>query len=404
LTDEPDNRAGRPNKKPKSRRVGQVVERGPNKWLIRIFIGYKPNGQNDYFNKTFHGAKTDAEKWLRGALARRDRGEPLEDPDVTYEALFNEWFDGKKKKRKARTMEIYQDNFKYYISETFGAARISSITSRAVQKWVNKLVEEDYDSDTVRLAYSVFRGPIKYALDHEMLLKSPLKGVELPEKKKRKVNVLKPDEALKVLDACRAEPLGIYAAFLLWAGTRPNEATGLQWKDVDWEKGSVEIRRDIAWLEHGKKWEFDDVKTESGNRSFTLPASFMAWLKEHRSAQLERRMRLGCDWYDYDLVFANEVGEPLTPSTYRCLWKRILTKAGLPEERTKMRPYDARHTMATLLLWERTPMKVVSARMGHARTAITEDVYSHVLDAMQEQATDDLERAILSGKKGSNKA
>ena len=52
---------------------------------------------------------------------------------------------------------------------------------------------------------------------------------------------------------------------------------------------------------------------------------------------------------------------------------------------------------------ERTPIKVVSARMGHARTAITEDVYSHVLDAMQDQATDDLERAILGGRKSSNK-
>ena len=42
--------------------------------------------------------------------------------------------------------------------------------------------------------------------------------------------------------------------------------------------------------------------------------------------------------------------------------------------------------------------------MGHSRTAITEDVYSHVLEAMQEQATDDLERAIFGAKKGSKKA
>jgi integrase len=55
--------------------------------------------------------------------------------------------------------------------------------------------------------------------------------------------------------------------------------------------------------------------------------------------------------------------------------------------------------MATLLLLERTPTKVVSARLGHASTAITEDVYSHVLEAMQVEATDDLERVILRGKR-----
>jgi integrase len=67
-------------------------------------------------------------------------------------------------------------------------------------------------------------------------------------------------------------------------------------------------------------------------------------------------------------------------------------------ELVKMRPYDARHTMATLLLLQRTPTKVVSARLGHASTGITEDVYSHVLESMQEQATDDLERVIFGAK------
>ena len=387
--------------KPKTRRVGQVLERGANKWLIRIFRGYKPNGANDYFNKTFHGTKKEAEKWLRGALARRDRGEPLEDPDITFEALHNEWMGSEK--RKPKTMEIYQDNFKYYIKPTFAEARISSITPRAVQKWINGLIDGNYSSATILLAYGSFRSAIRYALDHEMVLKSPLRGIKLPKKEKRKANVLEPDEALKVLEACKTEPMGIFAAFLLWAGTRPNEATALQWKDVDWEKGSVEIRRDIVRL-HGNKWAFDDTKTEDSNRSFTLPASFMAWLKEHRSTQLEQRLKVGCDWYDYDLVFTDEVGQPLTTSAYGFLWKKILAKAGIREERTKMRPYDARHTVATLLLLERTPTKVVSARLGHASTAITEDVYSHVLDVMQEQATDDLERAIFGGKKSSNKA
>ena len=326
-------------------------------------------------------------------------GRAAEDPDITFETLFNEWLDGKKKKRKKRTIEIYENNFKRYVKPTFGAARISSITSRAVQKWVNGLLTDGYDGDTIRMAYSAFIGPIKYALDHEMLLKSPLTGVELPKKEKRKANVLEPEEALKVLEVCRAEPMGIYAAFLLWAGTRPNEAAALQWQDVNWEKGSIQIRRNVARLDNGKSWEFDDTKTEAGNRSFTLPVSFMAWLKEHRQAQLEQRMRIGRDWYNYDLVFTNEVGEPLTRSAYRNLWIRVLVKAGLSEERTKMRPYDARHTMATLLLLERTPSKVVSARLGHASTAITEDVYSHVLESMQDQATDDLERAILRGKK-----
>src|SRR5262249_36638868 len=311
---------------------GQVLERGENKWLIRIYRGEKPNGSNDYFNKTFHGTKKDAEKWLRGALARRDRGEPLEDPDVGFATLFDEWLDSKK--RKPRTREIYRETYHYYIKPTFENAAISSINSRAVQKWVSGLVNEDYDSDTIRLAFAVFRGAIRYTLDHEMLLKNPLAAVEVPKKEKRKANVLEPEEAVKVLDACRAEPGGIFCAFLLWAGTRPNEAAGLQWKDVDWERGAVAIRRNLVRLRD--RWEFDTTKTDAGIKSFTLPASFMSWLKEHRQSQLEQRMRLGRDWADYDLVFPNEVGEPIHPDAYRALWKRVLTRAGMEGERLKM--------------------------------------------------------------------
>jgi integrase len=387
-------------KKAKSRRVGQIITRGENKHLIRIFRGYKPNGSNDYFNKTFHGTKKDAEKWLRGALARRDRGEPLEDPDITFSALFDEWLTSKK--RKSRTQEIYRETFGYYIKPKWGETRISAITAREVQKWING-VREKYGAGTTRLAFAVFRSAIRYALGHEMLLKNPLSLVEIPPKKKRKANVLEPAEALKVLDACRAEPGGIFCAFLLWAGTRPNEAAALQWKDVDWERGAVTIRRNVVRL-RGGKWEFADPKTTDSVRSFTLPASFMAWLKEHRQNQLEQRMRLGRNWADYDLVFPNEVGEPVPDATFRGQWKRILAKAGMTAERMKMRAYDARHTVATLLLMKRVPTKIVSARLGHASTAITEDVYSHVLESMQDQATDDLEAAILGGRKEGKKS
>ncbi len=48
-----------------------------------------------------------------------------------------------------------------------------------------------------------------------------------------------------------------------------------------------------------------------------------------------------------------------------------------------------RHTHATiLLLHKEVPVKVVSERLGHASTAFTMDVYSHVIPAMQEKAVE----------------
>lgn len=385
--------------KPKTRRTGQVKPRGQNKWLIAIFRGYKPNGSNDYFYKTFNGTKGQAEQWLREALTRRDRGEPIEDPDILFCTLFDKWL--KSEKRSPRTQEIYQESYEYYVEKTFGQVRISSINARAVQSWINTLVEKPYSTSTIRFAYKVLRSAIRYALDDEILLKNPLKKIKLPKSEKRKPNILSPDEALDVLNICRSEPGGVFVAFLLWSGTRPNEACGLQWKDIDWEKGSATINRNLVRL-RGAVWRFGPVKADS-NRTFTLPKHFMIWLKEHKRLQGEVRLKAGRFWQDHDLCFCNKAGDPLASDTYRKLWKRILEKAGVSKERQKMRVYDSRHSVASLLLLENVPTKVVSARLGHSSTSITEDVYQHILSQLEEQATDKLESAIMRGK-SSNKA
>jgi integrase len=195
--------------------------------------------------------------------------------------------------------------------------------------------------------------------------------------------------------------MGIFPAFLIWAGTRPNEGAAFQWKDIlDWEKGTVRIERNIVRLKG--RWEIGTPKTEAGIRTFTLPPSFMSWLKEHRQVQLQDRLKAGGYWQDHGFVFTNEIGEPLTTTEMRNLWQSVLAAARLPEERRRMRVYDSRHSMATLLLLERVPTKVVGARLGHKSEKVTSDIYQHVLESMQEQATEDLERAIY-GRKSSNK-
>jgi integrase len=102
-----------------------------------------------------------------------------------------------------------------------------------------------------------------------------------------------------------------------------------------------------------------------------LPPSFMQWLKEHRKVQLEQRFAAGEYWQDHNLVFPGPLGEPLERHQYTALWRRVLTLAGVSAELQAMRPYDARHTMATLMLKQNVPTKVVSARLGHSRASFT---------------------------------
>jgi len=60
----------------------------------------------------------------------------------------------------------------------------------------------------------------------------------------------------------------------------------------------------------------------------------------------------------------------------------LAAAVGLP----KIRLHDTRHSHATLDLAAGIPTKVMSERLGHSRTANTEDLSSHVTQAMQETA------------------
>ena len=71
-------------------------------------------------------------------------------------------------------------------------------------------------------------------------------------------------------------------------------------------------------------------------------------------------------------------------SNFKTAFAAVLAAAGL----SGVKPYDLRHTMATLMLQANVPLKVVSERLGHEDVTTTLRHYSHVLPGMQQRAAD----------------
>ena len=89
-----------------------------------------------------------------------------------------------------------------------------------------------------------------------------------------------------------------------------------------------------------------------------------------------------------DGLVLSEGGTPvLSGNLDKRHFKKILKQAGL----RKIRLYDLRHTMATMLLSKGVNPKIVSERLGHSSVALTLDIYSHVLPTMQLDATNHME-------------
>ena len=119
----------------------------------------------------------------------------------------------------------------------------------------------------------------------------------------------------------------------------------------------------------------------------------MDTLRAHRTNQAEDRLRIGQSYHaDLDLVFTNTRGEP---PDYRVMVRRHFKPITRASGLEPLRPYDLRHSCATLLLATGEHPKVVAERLGHSSTVMTMDVYSHVLPDMQEGAANRLEEMLF---------
>src|SRR5262249_34900298 len=98
-------------------------------------------------------------------------------------------------------------------------------------------------------------------------------------------------------------------------------------------------------------------------------------------------------WHDRSLVFTTRIGTPLEPRNVYRDFKRILLKAGVPDQRFQ----DLRHAAASLLLAQGVHPRVVMELLGHSRISLTMEIYSHVVPALMREAAEKMDE-VLRGK------
>ena len=174
----------------------------------------------------------------------------------------------------------------------------------------------------------------------------------------------------------------LYAAWQLVAltGMRRGEALGLRWADLDLDGGWLSVRQTFVVVDN--HIQVSRPKTARGCRRIALDHATIAALRAHHTAQAAERLAAGPAWPNTDLVFTCEDGTPLHPEHFRRQFDRHVARAGLP----RIRLHDLRHTHATLALQAGVHPKVVSERLGHSTVAMTMDVYSYAVPALQQDA------------------
>ncbi|MGH9032945.1 MAG: tyrosine-type recombinase/integrase [Acidimicrobiia bacterium] len=365
---------------------GSVSKRGST-WTIVLDVGPDPvTGRRRQKSKGGFRTRKAAEAGLRELSASVDAGQFVERSTKTVGEYLDEWLEVVQPRLRPTTWNSYRQSVAH-IKGRIGAVPLQSLAPLEVENLYKQLLATSgrqgrlLSSKTVRGIHVVLRKALADAERLGLVARNAAAAAKPPVPDKYEHRTWTAEQLARFLDSIERERLAAAFVLLATTGMRRGEALGLRWGDVDLTAGRLSIVQTITTVRD--KAVFSPPKTSRSRRSVSLDPVTFAALRDHRRRQNEERLRAGEAWSGSgDLVFTNEVGEPVHPSALSRLFVSSVRASGLP----MIRLHDLRHTYATVALAAGVHPKIVSERLGHATIAVTLDLYSHVTPAIDAEA------------------
>jgi len=355
---------------------------GP-RWQVRWREGTR-NRQ-----RTFD-TRRDAQRWdmearrlgQLGQLAQLDAGTETLDHYVT-----ETWAPTYAGQLAPRTRRHYTSMYDCHVAPHLGDTPLRALNPELIARWQADRLAQGAGPVAVRHSLVLLGSILQRAYEAQRIPANPARQVRKARRPRREeVRPLAPAQ----VEAMRTHLLAggsenphrdaALLSVLAYAGLRPGEALGLRWGDVS-EKGIL-IQRSIALgLEV-------DTKTRQ-HRTVRLLGPLRADLAAWRLAAGRPAGR--------ELIFPAAHGGPWTDPAYQSWRRRAFTRALTAAGIEHARPYDLRHSFASLLLHEGRSVIYVARQLGHDAT-LTLTRYGHVMEELEDEPGVAAEAAIRAAR------
>lgn len=366
---------------------GSIYQRPNGRWRAQIYIAGERIG---YSAKT----RTEALDWLLKIRNEVKNGLNIEGSKISYCDFLDDWLETKKPQVAEQTWSYYSQIVRDYIKPKLGMYKLRELSTRRIQGFYNHLVEQGIGLRTIEKNHSIIHASLNYALKYGLIVSNPDTFTDPPKPKKKEMRYLNIEEVKKLVQVAKEGNDRNFALYYLAivTGMRQGELLGLQWKNVDLERGIIKVNQNLKRLPNGKL-VFGKPKTKTSIRSITIGEDTIEVLKKQKGRITNERedIKVKHLWKEMDMVFPSTIGTPIDPTNILKKFRQLLKKAGLP----RLRFHDLRHTSASLMLNNGVDVLVASRRLGHAKPSITLDVYGHLLSSAQDEVADKMD-SILS--------
>lgn len=400
---------------------GSIIRQKSGSWRITVSLGKNPKtGKYEKYQETFRGSKRDADRRLAELIALAEKGYTINPEKITFGEFLDKWLQDYGRTNLARrTMEGYESIIKHHLKPHLGHIQIAKLQPSHLRDFYSELlrdgrrdnkktVAKGLSPTTVLNIHRLIHEVLNHALQLELVFRNAADAVKPPRPEARETPYMSQDEISKLLSALRGTYLYIPTYIAICTGMRLGEVLALRWQDVDLKNGIITVRQSLGIkrkdeLESVPEEElpakgrnetyFKTPKTKQSRRSVDIPAALVDELKKHQLQQKKDRIAFDGMYNDHGLVCCLQNGDPIHLTTASSMFSRLAKRAGV-----NITFHGLRHSHATWLFQQNEHPKAVSERLGHSKTGITLDLYTHAVPGTQKKLAEKID-TILASKK-----
>lgn len=279
-----------------------------------------------------------------------------------FPAFARQWYADGEVAWKRSNREKVQDILDGHLIPRFQGRRVGEIAKADILAFRTYLAKEcrggkGISNARINGVLNVLRQILEEAAQRFMLT-SPYRNIKPLRVGKTVVDPFTLEEVGAILEALPAAHRPLYTV-AFFTGLRTSELLGLQWDGVNLERGQVQVK--TTWV----CGELDTPKTNGSERTVELSTPVVAALREQAALTKDSKSAF---------VFCAANGQPLSRHNLaNRVWKPTLKALGLRHRR----PYQTRHTAATLWLAAGEAPEWIAKQMGHTSTKMLFTVYSN---------------------------
>jgi integrase len=332
----------------------------------------------------------DAQTHLATVITATAAGGYFEPSKTPFEAfLTQEWLPAVKSTVRPTTYQAYSGIVRRYVTEhEIGAVPLRALGGARLTAFYGDLQRDGLSDATRRSVHTVISRSLNDAVRWGHLTRSPVRAAVAPPVPRSRAQAWTASELRRFVAQTAKDRLAAMWRTLTTTGMRKSEVLGLPWRCLDLDGHSLRVEQQILALPGGLV--FAPPKTRRSERTIALDDGTVEALRSHRATQQLERAIAGEAYSDHDLVFCNELGQPISPHRITESFRKHRDAAGIPTGTA----HTLRHTMATTALTEGVPLHIVAARLGDdPRTTLA--VYSHLLPSSDSAAAEALARILV---------